>query len=70
MTRYRRRRLSREDSIASATVSLVVGVGAAAFTFYVTRLLLSREPLSERRPNELPPSPAGRLSSADLAGGP
>jgi hypothetical protein len=49
MTRYRRRPLTREDSLASAAMSLVVGAGVAAFTFYVTRLLLSREPLSDER---------------------
>lgn len=44
--RFRRTRLSRADELGAATVSLLVGLGAAAATYYVTRLMLSRERLS------------------------
>ena len=44
--RYRRKRLSRGDSLAAATVSVALGAGVAAVAFYVTRVLLSREPLA------------------------
>jgi hypothetical protein len=47
MTRYRRRRLTREDTIASAAASVAVGLGVATVTFYLARLFLSREPLTE-----------------------
>ena len=46
MPRYRRLRLSKQDSGKAAAVSVVVGAGVAALTFYVTRLLLSRDPIS------------------------
>jgi hypothetical protein len=50
MARYRRGRISRGDGLAAAAVSVAIGTGAALVTWYVTRLLLSREEL-----------PAGRL---------
>lgn len=56
MARYRRVPLSRQDSIASLTTSLVVGAGAVVVTYYVTRLFLSREPLPRSGP-ALPKSP-------------
>lgn len=45
-TRYRRKRLSRGDSLAAAAVSVALGAGVAAATFYFTRLMLSRETLA------------------------
>lgn len=57
-TRYRRVRPTRTDELASAAVSFLVGAGAAAVTFYLTRLILSREPLAVR---ELPET-TGRRS--------
>ncbi|KPJ84013.1 MAG: hypothetical protein AMS19_02300 [Gemmatimonas sp. SG8_23] len=54
MTRYRRRRLTREDTIASAAASVAVGLGVATVTFYLTRLFLSREPLTESERPKLP----------------
>lgn len=71
MPRYRRLKLSREDSAASAVLSLAVGVGAAAVTWYVTRLFLSRDPL-EAAPPVLPdtsPRPALARGEADIAEG-
>jgi hypothetical protein len=50
MPRYRRLRLSKQDSGKAAAASVLVGAGVAAVTFYVMRLLLSRDPIS---PTEL-----------------
>ena len=47
MTRYRRRALEREENAAALTTSLALGAGVAAIAFYVVRLLLSRDPLSD-----------------------
>ena len=57
MTRYRRIPLTREKSLRAALTSVVVGVGAAAMTYVVTRLMLQRDPLllSAPSPVELPP---------------
>lgn len=55
MARYRRRNPTRTDTLASLGASLAVGAGVAAVTFYVTRLLLSRDTME-----------AGRLPSGDL----
>ncbi len=65
MARYRRVRLSRGDSIASAAVSLVVGTGAAVVTFYLTRLLLSRETLA---PVALPESDSASAAALPAPG--
>lgn len=46
MTRYRRKKLSRGDNAAAAMTSALLGIGTAAVAFYVTRILLSREPLA------------------------
>lgn len=46
MARYRRARLEPRESLVAGAVSLAVAVGAAAVTFYVTRLLLSRDEMS------------------------
>lgn len=53
MARYRRTSLSDGDRIAASAVSLLVGAGAAVATFYVTRLLLSREELPGRRSDSI-----------------
>lgn len=60
MARYRRRNPSRSDTLASIGASAVVAAGAAAVTFYVTRLLLSRD---EHQTGRLP-APAGRALPA------
>lgn len=44
---YRRRSPSRRDDAGAAAVSILFGAGAAAVTFYLTRLFLSREPLGQ-----------------------
>lgn len=44
---FRRRRLSRMDELGALSVSVLIGLGSAAVTYYVTRLLLSRERLGE-----------------------
>lgn len=43
---YRRSDLSRADEVGAVAVSLLIGLGAAATTYYVTRLMLSKERLS------------------------
>lgn len=43
--RYRRGSPSRRDEVGAAAVSILVGAGAAAVTYYLTRLFLSREAL-------------------------
>ncbi len=56
MTRYRVRRLKREESAAALATSVALGAGVAAVAYYVVRLFLSREPLSgpEESPRALP----------------
>ena len=50
MTRYlRRRRPEPGDTLKAAALALGVGVSAAAATFYVGRLLLTREVLGHGR---------------------
>lgn len=46
MVRWRRRRPSKEQELAAAGVSLALGAGVAAVSFYLVRLLLSREQLA------------------------
>lgn len=46
MPRYRRVPLTREKSLQAALTSVVVGAGAAAVTWVVVRLFLSRDPLT------------------------
>ncbi|MCH1571897.1 MAG: hypothetical protein L7S64_11185 [Longimicrobiales bacterium] len=45
MPRYRRRPITREKSLQAALTSVVVGAGAAAMTYVITRLMLQRDPL-------------------------
>jgi len=54
LTRYRRRPLEREESAAALATSVVLGAGVAALALYVTRLLLSREPLSGAAASDVP----------------
>ena len=42
---FRRRTPTRSEEVGSVAVSVLVGAGVAAVTWYVTRLLLSRERL-------------------------
>lgn len=67
---FRRSRLSRADELGAAAVSLLIGAGAAAATFYVTRLLLSRERLSDvpRGSVERAADAARSLPAADAEG--
>ena len=75
MPRYRRLRLSKQDSAKAAGVSVVVGAAVATVTFYVARLLLSRDPMaaaqleSGARPALLSsgPSPSAARSAAEEA---
>ena len=46
--RYRQVEPTPRDDLGALGVGLLAGLGAAAVTFYLTRLLLAREPLSER----------------------
>lgn len=46
MARWRRRQPSKGQELAAAGVSLVLGAGVAAASFYLVRLLLSREELA------------------------
>ena len=70
--RYRRKRLSRADKAAAAATSFALGAGVAAVTFYLTRILLSRDPMG---PEELSASdearalPAGQQPSDDEPAG-
>ena len=57
MTRYRRIPLTREKSLRAALTSVVVGVGAAAMTYVVTRLMLQRDPLLLGTPSPDEPAP-------------
>jgi hypothetical protein len=59
MTRYRRRELTGRDRATAAVASALVGIGTAAVAFYITRILLAREPLAGsggREVKELGPS--------------
>lgn len=62
---YRRRSPSRRDDVGAAAVSILVGAGAAAVTFYLTRLFLSRESLGPETHGggrlHAPAGDAGRL---------
>lgn len=71
MPRYRRLKLSRNDSAATTALSIAVGVGAAAVTWYVTRLFLSRDPLEAAPPvlPDSPPRPALARGDTDIAEG-
>jgi hypothetical protein len=46
MARWRRREPSKGQELAATGVSLALGVGVAAVSYYVVRLLLSREELA------------------------
>ena len=46
--RYGRARSTKADTLAAAAVSVAIGAGVAAVTFYMTRVLLSREPMMAR----------------------
>lgn len=50
--RYRRGCPSRRDEVGAAAVSILVGAGAAAVTYYLTRLFLSREALEPEADGE------------------
>jgi len=70
MTRYRRRRLERGESVASAVSAALVGVGVAAAAYYVTRLFLAREPLADGRlPSRRPLLTDGGSESGALKAG-
>ncbi|MDX1645899.1 MAG: hypothetical protein R3304_02050 [Longimicrobiales bacterium] len=45
-THFRRRRPGTTEKVGAAAVGLLVGMSAGAVAFYLTRLFLSREPLS------------------------
>lgn len=64
--RYRRRRLRFEEDLAAAAVSLAVGAGVAAVTFYLTRILLSRDDMLEGPGRDLlPDSGSGEAATDD-----
>jgi hypothetical protein len=70
MTRYRRRRLERGESVASAVSAAALGIGVAAAAYYVTRLFLAREPLADRRlPSRRPLLTEGEPESGTLTAG-
>jgi ABC-type sulfate transport system permease component len=50
--RYIRKDLEARDEAAAALASSMLAIGVGLITFYVVRLLLSREPLPERRERE------------------
>jgi len=57
-TRYIRRPPKREDDLAAAAVSVALAAGVGAVTFYVVRMLLSRDvvsPPAEREKLDAPP---------------
>lgn len=58
---FRRRRLSRMDELGALSVSVLIGLGSAAVTYYVARLFLSRERLG-REPS---PRSAGDASGRE-----
>jgi hypothetical protein len=72
MARYRRGRISRGDGLAAVAVSVTIGAGAALATWYVTRLLLSREefPAGRLRPSgaRTLPAPESPEPSSDPGG--
>jgi hypothetical protein len=57
MARWRRRSPGRRERLTAAGVSLALGAGVATVTYYVARLLLSREELA-----------GSRLPSSETAG--
>jgi len=68
--RYRRKRLSRGDSLAAMAVSVALGAGVAAAAFYLTRLMLSRDLLAGTdRAAGSGTDVSGRLSTGDEESG-
>lgn len=64
MPRYRRIPLTREKSLQAALTSIIVGAGAAAATYVITRLMLQRDPLLPELPSGGdPPSPSADADS-------
>jgi ABC-type sulfate transport system permease component len=55
--RYIRTRPERRDEVTAAMASGVLAIGVGLVTFYVVRLLLSREPLGDPRRLEGPDAP-------------
>jgi hypothetical protein len=50
---YRRKKPGYQENTGAALAALGVAAGVAGVTFYLVRLLLSREPLSSGKPAEL-----------------
>lgn len=70
MSRYRRLEPTREDSGAAAVVSVAVGVGVAAVTWYLVRMFRAREDLhSPSSDGELAPARRARKLRAGPGGG-
>ena len=67
MPRYRRIPLTREKSLQAALTSVIVGAGAAAATYVITRLMLQRDQLLPDPPRGDDPlsPPADAVSGAD-----
>jgi hypothetical protein len=62
MTRYMRRPPRTGETVASAVVSLAIGMVAAAASFYLARILLARDRLDE------PARRAGEAGGRDHVG--
>ena len=76
MTTYVRRTPAKRDLLAAAATSLVVAAGVGAATFYLARILLSRDELVPGRGTAVVrdprggslPAPAGDQESRDAPG--
>ncbi len=55
--------ITKEQTVQAGLMSGIVAVGAGVLTFYVTRMLLAREPL------DAPPGRVGRIEPDDRVGG-
>ena len=76
MTRYARRTPAKTELLAAAAASMAVAVGVGAVTFYLARILLSRDELVTGRGTaivrhargESVPAPPGGQESRDAPG--
>lgn len=64
---YRRKKPGSRENAGAALAALGVAAGVAGVTFYLVRLMLSREALVPSKPSELPAPPSRSLSKGHEA---
>ena len=67
MTTYARRAPTKGDVLAAAATSLVVAAGVGAATYYLTRILLSRDELRSGPSTAMAPEGRRRIVSASAS---